>query len=267
MAETNAVVWVHPSKCTKRDDEIALLSASQSRSQLVSIENQSLKLTPSPAEPEAAWATPMKLQMCLKRRGLALDMCNLISWHEHEKWLATLFEAFNQEAPQGFSPPSLPQILKADRELFLRMAKDVESLKLDKDGNKPLDLALVRLRCDPRVTMHLLSVAGGRQSTAVIDDPTSAGGESKKKKKKQKKDKKTTKKTEQAEKETKRPTPPSKVDYKSTTKEGERICVLFNTKGCAVTGDKCPKGVHVCSFCLKPRHSYKDCRSRSGGSK
>ena len=40
MAETNAVVWVHPSKCTKRDDEIALLSASQSRSQLVSIENQ-----------------------------------------------------------------------------------------------------------------------------------------------------------------------------------------------------------------------------------
>jgi hypothetical protein len=193
-------------------------------------------------------------------------MCNLISWHEHEKWLATLFEAFNQDAPQGFSPPSLAQLLKADRELFLRMAKDVESLKLDKDGNKPLDLALVRLRCDPRVTMHLLSVAGPKQSAAAVDDPTISGGESKKKKK-QKKDKKKTKKTEQAEKETKQTTQPSKVDYKTKTKEGDHICVLFNTRGCTVAGDKCPKGVHVCSFCLKPRHSYKDCRSRLAGSK
>ena len=175
MSETNAVVWVHPSKCTKRDDEIALLSASQSRSQLVSIENQSLKLTPSPADPEAVWATPMKLQMCLKRRGLAMDMCNLITWHEHEKWISTLFEAFNQDSPQGFSPPSLAQLLKADREIFLRMSKDVGSLKLDKDGKKPLDLALARLRCDPRVTMHLLCVAGAKQSAAIADAPTVTG--------------------------------------------------------------------------------------------
>jgi hypothetical protein len=76
----------------------------------------------------------MKLQMCLKRRGLALDMCSLLSWHEHEKWSATLFEAFNQDAPQGFSHPSLAQLLKADREIFLRMSKDVESLKPDKAG-------------------------------------------------------------------------------------------------------------------------------------
>ena len=195
-----------------------------------------------------------------------MDMCNLISWHEHEKWLATLFEAFNQEAPQGFSPPSLSQLLKADRELFLRMAKDVESLKLDKDGNKPLDLALVRLRCDPRVTMHLLSVAGAKQSSAAVADAPTVTGEDPKKKKK--KDKRKTKQTDKAETETKKQTQTSKGDYHTRTKAGDRICVDFNIRTCAEKGEKCQRGgAHVCSHCLKPGHPYKECRVRLGKSK
>ena len=196
-----------------------------------------------------------------------MDMCNLITWHEHEKWISTLFEAFNQDSPQGFSPPSLAQLLKADREIFLRMSKDVGSLKLDKDGNKPLDLALARLRCDPRVTMHLLCVAGAKQSAAIADAPTVTGEDPKKKKKERQRK---TKKNEKAdkEKETKKPTQTSTVDYHTKTKEGERICVAFNIRSCAEKGDKCPKGgAHVCSYCLKPGHPYKECRTRVSKSK
>ena len=49
----------------------------------------------------------------------------------------------------------MPQLLRADKELFTILAREVETIQPDTVGNRPLDEAITRLKTDPRVTMHL----------------------------------------------------------------------------------------------------------------
>ena len=78
-----------------------------------------MKVSAETSNDEADYSTPLELQRCLQRRGLALDQCKLIAWATHDKWLRTLLQSMTRDCPADYSRPALAQIVQADREAFL----------------------------------------------------------------------------------------------------------------------------------------------------
>ncbi|CAL1169250.1 unnamed protein product [Cladocopium goreaui] len=154
MRETGSLLWIHPSQCTKREQEVQ--QTLKEKSQVLKIENMTLKMAADTETFEADHGTELKLMWCFQRRGLAFDQAALISWDKHESWVAAMFQAYSAEPPPSFAKVTMPQLLRADKELFTILAREVESIQPDGVGNRPLDEHITRLKTDPRVTMHLL---------------------------------------------------------------------------------------------------------------
>lgn len=88
MCETNYVIWVPPSRCTKRDAEVQMIS--KEKTALVSVGQQVLKVNPAPPDIKADASTELQWQWAMQRRGIAMDQSGLISWNAHQLWLQQL---------------------------------------------------------------------------------------------------------------------------------------------------------------------------------
>ena len=136
----------------------------QSKIQILKVESQMIKLEQEVITEAADHGTELKLMWCFQRRGLALDMTNVVSWSVHERWIDTLFRAYATEAAQTTRSVSLAQLIKADCEMWTMLARECKSVKPDAHGAKPLDLMMERLQSDPRIVVHLMPQPIGRGS-------------------------------------------------------------------------------------------------------
>ena len=265
MYDTNAVIWLAPSVCTKRELEIQ--AAPKDNQQVLKIESQTLKVSTEGAKiGDADHSSEIKLQWCWQRRSVALEMCELVSWEISQKWLSTMFTVYSSDPPANFGRVTLAQLIAADKALWTILARDIVSLKPDANGNRPLDAAISKLMCDPRVTMHMLSMPT-RAPTATAapaatgkntDGASGDTGVRPNKKARPGKHNRTT------------PTPPEELKscYHSTA-DGKPICWAYNlSNGCslATTGQppRCTKGAHMCAFCRRVGHSFQNCKAAPG---
>lgn len=147
--ETGNIVWIHPSKCKKRDSEVR--ASVKDPKQILKVESQMIKLEQEVVTEAADHGTELKLMWCFQRRGLALDMTNFVSWGVHERWIDTLFRAYATDAAQATRSVSLAQLIKADCEMWTMLARECHSVKPDAHGAKPLDQIIERLQSDPRI--------------------------------------------------------------------------------------------------------------------
>ena len=115
MHESGVIVWLAPSKCSKRDDAVQLALKDSKSS--VQVENAQLRDGPSVEVPEAEWNTELKFQWCMMRRGLALDQCCVLSWNVHQHWLNYMLNLLSRPVNPGFQSIKLDQLVRADREL------------------------------------------------------------------------------------------------------------------------------------------------------
>ena len=67
---------------------------------------------------EADHSSKIKLQWCLQRRGVAFEMCELVSYEVSQKWFATLFAAYSTDPPPGFARVALQQLVAADKAMW-----------------------------------------------------------------------------------------------------------------------------------------------------
>ena len=249
MYDTGAVVWISPSLCTKREAEVQ--AAPKDSQQVLRIEAQTLKVnTEGPKVADADHGSEIKLQWCLQRRGVAFEMCELVSWEVSQRWLATLFAAYSTDPPPGFARVTLQQLVAADKAMWTISARDIASVKPDITGKRPLDEAIERLMHDPRITMYMLALPT-RSPAAVAAVPKSSGsthaaGTIQPKKK-----------ARPSKRNRTQPTPPEelKTCYQQTA-DGKPICWAYNLQnGCTLeaTGQppKCRKGAHICAYCRK----------------
>ncbi|CAE7394128.1 unnamed protein product, partial [Symbiodinium sp. CCMP2456] len=95
MAETNCLTWLAPSKCTKRDQELRI--GPKDKSKVLTVLDNSVTVTAQPEKIVADHSTPLQLQWCLQRRGLAFDMNRIISWETHEKWVSHLLQCLTAD--------------------------------------------------------------------------------------------------------------------------------------------------------------------------
>ena len=82
-----------------------------------------LKVAEVPPTARADLATDLKIDLALRRRGLALEMADAMSWECHEKIREVLMSALDRRQPPGYGQLSVAMIRKADEEAFAVMAK------------------------------------------------------------------------------------------------------------------------------------------------
>ena len=255
MLENNSVVWVAPSKCSKREAELQLLT--KEKSQVISLEQQTLKVTAADVALKADNSTELQLQWSLQRRGIALDQCRLVEWAVHQRWVQYLMGLTSKAAPEGYAKVRMDQLVKADKELFMIMADDLQQRDVRlSDTPSPMNVAMENLMTDPRVTMHLLPLptrSAPSNLNKVTTDDAAASPVKKVKKPK-------------ASNKAKSLCPDELKDYQQRDDKGRTICWAFNLpKGCQeqVSQGRCRKGAHICIKCHKANHSLVACRSKA----
>ena len=264
ILESGAIVWVAPSRCSKRDDEIH--ANIKPHAATVQVENSTLKLAQVPVTTSADVGTELKLCWALQRRGLAFDSCRLLDWHIHEAWVQYLMGAMARDYPAGYSSVRSEQIIKADRELWTILAQEHKETLRPSNDIPALNKGFTALTTDPRVTMYLLPVpvsatkgtnvpAPSKVTPAPKGTPSPGVGINKKRK------------LTRAQKGC----PQELKDYDLKVNQGAisgPVCWGYNLKngcpndtttqnGCS----RCKRGYHVCANCHKPGHSLVTCRA------
>ena len=253
MVESGSLVYLAPSKCGSRDQEIQQDTKTKQK-QLVTIEQGALKTMATPSLPAIDVGTELKLLYALQRRGLAFDLVGLMTWDTHTEWSNKLFRALMSEAIPNFSPISLDQLMRADQELFLLLAAEhtgpLKASGLDQDP--PLDAEVRRLMNDPRINVHLTPLQKAEKRVAPATSPAPGAPSRNNANKRPKGDS---------------PKAPSQVPSELQglhlkTKDGKPICWHKNLKrGCrnATKNGRCRFGYHTCMKCLKPGHGAAEC--------
>ena len=267
LVESGVIVWIAPSRCSKRDDEIHANIKPASSS--VQVENSMLKLAQVPIVTKADLGTELKLQWALQRRGLAMDQCRLLSWSVHERWLQILLNAMTPDCPTGYQAVRMEQVVRADQELWTLLAQQNLSTLKPTNDVPALDAPVTTLLTDPRVTMFLLPLPSGSATTKHDKPvhkppppppaPTGQGV------------RKNAMKTRRPLTRAQKACPEELRKYVLKVVEGAYtgpICFNFNMKhGCSnsTSNDngcsRCAKGLHVCANCHKPGHSVVNCRA------
>ena len=257
MLESGAIVWLAPSKCSKRDDEVQ--QALKDSKSSIQVENAQLKVGPSTDTVEADWNSELKFQWCMMRRGLAMDQCRVLSWAVHQQWLNYMLNLLSRPVSSGFQQIKVDQLVRADREMWTILAQEVTG-SLKATGNDiPLDAHVKRLTTDPRVTMLLLPLPSNQK----VPEPSSAHAETS-----------TTRPAAAPKRPAKRKTraergcPEELKKYDMRVSAGQ-VCWNYNLKeGCQLPTQgkpaRCQRGLHMCANCHKPGHSLVVCREVKG---
>ena len=116
--ESRILRYVEPQKCTSRELEITTGRSDKK----LKLDAGTLSIKETKSVPDEAISTTFHLSLCLRRRGLAYEFANLISFRAHELYSAKLLKHLSIEPPVGFQAATLAQILRADREVFSFLA-------------------------------------------------------------------------------------------------------------------------------------------------
>ena len=264
MLESNTIIWIGPSKCSKRETEIQI-AATKEKSQILSVEQQTLKVTASDTNLKVENKTELQLQWSLQRRGIAFDQCRLIDWDVHQRWVQYLLGLLSKPAPEGYSKIKMDQVIKADKELFMILSEEHQQTgERLTDVPSPMNTAFQKLLTDPRVTMYLLPVP--QHSVARANPAPAAGnassGSGKSGAKGQGKVRKEGKQSQRA----KSLCPSELKEFKQVDDQGKPFVWAYNLKsGCkeSVQNGRCKKGAHICMKCHRNNHGVSTCRTNA----
>lgn len=255
--ESNNLKYLEPACCISRSTEVQ----GGTKSRELVFEGGSLVVKEKEDKTQAPIDTEMRLYHAFLRRGIAFRFARLMTFEQHSSWISFLFGAMHRDPPPGFSSPSLHQIMQCDRAAFARFGSTISSVRAREDGTYPLGEALLALRSDPMITLHLAPLQKtGSSGPPLRPSPYSSASSSQRRNDKGK------------GKGRKGKTPPMPVELRNKwykTADGEPLCFAFNTaRGCSSgvkDGERCSKGYHLCCEpkCLQP-HSLQN-HPRKGG--
>ena len=169
-----------------------------------------------------------------------------MSFQQHSACVNFLFESPHREVLPGYSKANLSQVVSCDKAAWARLAT-LNTREAAEDGSFPLGDALLGLKGDPSIALHLAPLAKPVQSSSAAQSrpaPYHATGPKQN----------TGKGKGKATGKGKAPPMPQELRGKyHKTAANEPICFAYNTSaGCShlttvKAGDRCPKGLHVCA--------------------
>ena len=285
MLHDGTVSYLAPSTCVSRDDEVA--HHKKDKDFLV-VESNGVRVQRRDTDILVDVHTEAKLQQALTRRGLALDRVNVVSFAVHDRIMRYFFHLSAQVVPPGFVSPGLAGVIRADKELWLQVARECRTgCKADARGVLPVEVAMHSLHTSALVTFHLMPLQAGRggapsgSGTPPPPPPRRPNG---KRQRQDTPDRPPVANTPppkgrgrgkgSGKSQTKTKTKPNTNmpsglrEFASEDKQGLRICYAYNlAQGCqrqaSGSPPQCDKGAHKCIKCHGMGHGLQSCPKKA----
>ena len=128
QAESKTLRYIPPSRCASREQEIV---ANKDRlAKTLEVEGGSPKLKEVSDKPLFVDnPTKFMVYQALRRRGLAYDFADLVSYEVRQEWVDWLFQEMSKEPVKGFQRTQLSQILRADKAAWMHLADTVRDIR------------------------------------------------------------------------------------------------------------------------------------------
>ena len=238
--------------------------------------NGVLKVGQGTVLPDADTSDTTLLMDVLVRRGLALDIGQVVSWEAHSVMVADIRAAIRRKPLPGFRPVTFEQVADFDKEVWRRVAEEAKGeFRYVPGSPPPLDAILRKVIVEHRVAMLLVGRPGERPLRSMdsseevrtlkrkvesLEQQVRSGGassrtgtynESKMPPPKKKKESAAMRKAARG------------LDGMAKTHLGKPLCFGYNLGTCsdAKPGGACKKGLHICGGCKEANCAWHRCRS------
>ena len=172
MVERNEISYISPTKCLSRQQE--LVGAKPEKELQLDASKTGLIIKEQPAVQEISVSSDLALYQAMQRRALAMDLTGLATYEVSKRWLDRMFAIYSQSPAPGFQKVSQAQMLRADRQAFIRLGENFSgSLKVAPMAGKPLDPLIEKLETDVSVTYFMLPVSSHSGASASADSSKS----------------------------------------------------------------------------------------------
>jgi len=113
----------------------------------------------------------LAFRQALTRRSITLDVADIVAFEAHEEWADLLLECTQVEQVPGYARVSLEQALRADKELWQRIAGSCrDGVRRTAIGARPVELAIQVWRFGPMLRVFLAPLPT-RGSSSSSDAP------------------------------------------------------------------------------------------------
>ena len=255
MIESCEIKYISPNKCLTRHQE--LQGQKPDKEIQLDATKSNLVVKEQPVAKEIKISSDLMLYQAMMRRALALDLVGLASFATVMKWTDRMFELMAQQPAPGFHQVSQAQLLRADRQSFLRMNENLTGTLKPPGGQnavKPMDVLFDALHTDVTVTYFMLPTATGSSADKPNTEKTTdkAATNSSNDKKRPAASASSQNKAGQPPKRNKGkgggknrdPLPAQLKGMHSRTPDNKAICFSYNLGKCD-KGAACPRA-HVC---------------------
>ena len=132
--EANQLCYVQLERLTSKEWEITM---GKTKKQL-SLDTEKLVVKERSDIPGQCHSSELQAFEALRRRGVAMDFADFLSRESHERYLQQLTSHLRMDPHQNYSRPTLQQILKADRQVFVYLIR--VGVQLKRLSNNTLDM-------------------------------------------------------------------------------------------------------------------------------
>ena len=167
MWETNQLQYIEVGKLTSREHEVIYSKPSKQ----LHIDSDKLSVREEAKTPDQVSTSELQVLEALKRRGVALAFIDSLSWEAHERYLQSLFSHLRMEAPDGYVKPTLQQLLKADRQVFLTMIRQDVKVRRRDDDTLEMDAAIMEALKSYEVGFHLMPLPKAKAADVKPPQP------------------------------------------------------------------------------------------------
>lgn len=248
FVEEGRLRYIEWSRCTTRTQEVNNLKEDQFLKVWKPDASGVIKAVDKGVDMRVAVSTDLEVHNALRRRGVAYDVGQAMSFTKHEELINLFFNEMQREPLDGFQRVSLEQVAAADREVHVRLAEKTRSgLTKSVDGGLPLDQPLEEVMQSSEVRWLLMPMPKRVQSKPAEAPKKKADDDGKPAPKGNPKKPGTGKgaQTHGPRKIRKGPMPSGLRGGVPTNQEGKPICFAYNLGTCKSDHD-CPKGLHIC---------------------
>jgi len=171
MSEIKKLQYIETARLTSSEHEVFY---SKSSKQLL-VDADKLLVKDEAKVPDQAASTELHVLEALKKRGVAFAFIDALFWEVHERYLQSLLNHLQTEAPDGYVKTTLQPLLRADRQVFLTMSRKDVNVRGRPDDTLEMDTEIMNVLQSYEVRFHLMPLPKAKGAKAKPQQPSTSG--------------------------------------------------------------------------------------------
>eukprot|EP00435_Cladocopium_sp_Y103_P061595 s739_g23.t1 len=247
--EDGRVRYIEWSKCTSRTQEVNNVKDDQDMRIWKSDSSGAVKAVNKEPTLAANLSTELDVMNALRRRGVAYEVAQAMTFEVHEKLIKFFFFELKKEPMEGFAPVSLQQLAAADRELHVRLAEATRGgFRPGPAGELPLNIPTTTILEGPELRWMLMPMPKRNIAKSVPETPKAGkpAVDAEPKRTRNDQPKKTKEEALKLKHLKRTPMPKQLVGCTPCDEEGKPYCCFAYNLGTCSSSTDCSKGMHAC---------------------